>query len=273
MADRFRVGAVSYLNTKPLVRHLTELCPAIDLVLEVPSRLAVDLAEGRLDVGLIPSVEYYRGRDYSIVPGVSIASFGPVMSVKLCSKVPFEEIRTVALDEGSRTSVALMKILLGELFGVDPATEPFPLRRPVSELATDAFLIIGDRAMLVADGEYPYILDLGYEWSRWTGLPFVFAFWSVRAGVELPQAVLDAFVQAKERGRKEIAEIAAVESARLGIDEVRCRFYLEHVIRHDLGPAEIAGLERFHQLAAARGLVPEGGGSVFHGSGHLAESR
>ena len=273
MARRYRVGAVSYLNTKPLVRHLPRLCDQIDLVLEVPSRLAVDLAAGRLDVGLIPSIEFFRAEKYGIVPGASISSFGPVMSVKLCSKVPFKDVRTVALDEGSRTSIALMKILLGELFDVDPATQPFLLRQSPKEMDTDACLIIGDRAMKVADGDYPYTLDLGYEWSRWTGLPFVFAFWSVADGVTLPPNVVAAFAEAKELGRREIPEIARTESARLGLDETQCRYYLENVIRHDLGPAEVAGLERFYQLAVDRGLAPQGVGRVLQSLGSLAESR
>lgn len=269
---RLRVGAVSYLNTKPLIHHLTELAPQIDLVLEVPSRLAHDLSEGRLDIGLIPSIEYFRGGSYTIVPGVSIASFGPVLSVKLCSRKPFDEIRSVALDEGSRTSIALMRILLAELFDTSPTTEPFPLRREVNETDADAVLLIGDRAMKVADGEFPFTLDLGYEWSRWTGLPFVFAFWSVREGVEVSGAVLDAFVRAKDLGRREISAIVPTEAARLGIDETRCRFYLESVIRHDLGPREIAGLERFRELAIEHGLAPEGAKCVFHGSRDLAKS-
>lgn len=270
---RLRVGAVSYLNTKPLIRHLSELAPRIDLVLEVPSRLARDLAEGRLDVGLIPSIEYFRAPGYSIVPGVSISSFGPVLSVKLCSRTPFEEIQSVALDEGSRTSIALMRILLARLFGVSPATEPFPLGGDLDKTKTDAILLIGDRAMKVAEGEFPFTLDLGYEWSRWTGLPFVFAFWCVRDGIELPDDVLKAFVRAKELGRRDIPAIVAAEAARLGIDETRCRFYLESVIRHDLGVREIAGLERFRELAIEHGLAPQGAQCVFHGVRDLAASR
>ncbi len=272
-STKWRVGAVSYLNTKPLIRHLPELAPEIDLLLEVPSRLATSLAEGKLDVGLIPSIEFFRGKNYTILPGASISSFGPVMSVKLCSKVPFAKIQSVALDEGSRTSIALMTILLRHLFSVRPSMVPFPLRQGPAEMTTDACLIIGDRAMKVADGAYPFTLDLGYEWSRWTGLPFVFAFWSVRAGVEIPESVAEAFVKAKEQGRKEIAAIVADESKRLGIDEARCHHYLENVIRHDLGSPEMAGLERFYELALEEGLAPEGVQCVFHGSGNLAASR
>lgn len=267
---RLRVGAVSYLNTKPLIAHLAELSPSIDLRLEVPSKLADDLAAGRLDIALIPSIEYFRHPGYSIVRGVSIASFGPVLSVKLCSRVPFERISSVALDEGSRTSVALTRILLDELFDVRPAASPLPLESDYRKESADAVLLIGDRAMKVRDGTFPYMLDLGYEWSRWTGLPFVFAFWAARAGLAVSDEVASVFVRAKEMGRREIPEICRRESLRLGLDEVQCRYYLESVIRHDLGPEELAGLDRFRQTAIERGLAPEGASCVFNGD--LAES-
>lgn len=270
---RLRVGAVSYLNTKPLIEHLPALAPEIDLILEVPSRLASDLAAGRLDVGLIPSIEYFRAGKYTILPGASIASYGPVLSVKVFSKVPFEKIQTLALDEGSRTSIALTDILLHHLFDAHPATEPLPLRADLSQVKTDAVLLIGDRAMRVRDGAFPYTLDLGYEWSRWTGLPFVFAFWAVADGVTVPEKTQQAFLKAKELGRPAIPEITRTEAARLGLDETQCRYYLQHVIRHDLGPDELEGLTRFAELAAERGLAPEGAACVFHSSEHFAESR
>src|SRR5688572_18526243 len=102
-----RVGAVNYLNTKPLIENLSAFAPDTRLSLEVPSRLATQLAAGELDVALIPVVEYFRAGTYSIVSDVAIASRGPVLSVTLFSRVPWKEIRSVALDEGSRTSAAL----------------------------------------------------------------------------------------------------------------------------------------------------------------------
>lgn len=269
---KLRVGAVSYLNTKPLIAHLPELAPEIELVLEVPSKLAEDLRGGKLDVGLIPSIEYFRAGNYAIIPGVSIASHGPVISVKLFSKLPIEKIRTLSLDAGSRTSIALTDVLLHNLFDIHPETRPLAMDASAGDIPTDAVLLIGDRAMRVPYGAFPYTLDLGYEWSRWTGLPFVFAFWAVAEGVEVPPRVQQAFVQAKALGRPEIPEIARREAERLGLDEIRCRYYLEHVIRHDFGPEELEGLTRFAQLAAARGLAPEGASCVFHGCEHFAES-
>lgn len=269
---RWRVGAVSYLNTKPLIHGLDRLAPEIDLILEVPSRLASELASGRLDIALIPSIEYFRGDGYTILPDISIASRGPVMSVKLCSRVPFASIKTVALDEGSRTSVGLTRVLLKHLFSVEPTTREFRLDQDIHAQEGDAVLVIGDRAMRIAEGEFPFTLDLGYEWSRWTGLPFVFAFWAVRPGVRVPARVRKAFVQAKMQGREHIPQIARVEAARLGLDETQCRYYLERSIRHDLGAAELEGLERFARLAGELELIPQGARCVFHGSADLAAS-
>jgi chorismate dehydratase len=271
--NKIRVGAVNYLNTKPLIAHLPELTPQIELVLAVPSQLADDLESGQLDVALIPTVEYFRSGRYTIVPDVSISSCGPVLRVKLCSRVPFGQIRSLALDEGSRTSIALATILLQELFEVAPTTVPLPLDISPTDVESDAFLVIGDRAMRLVDGNSPYVLDLGYEWSRWTGLPFVFAVWAVAPGVVLPTRIRQAFVRAKELGRREIPAICRREAARLGIDEIRCRYYLEHVIRHELGPDELAGLERFRELLVQYHLAPEGVSCVFHGDGRLAARR
>ena len=122
-----RVGAVNYLNTKPLVERLTDFAPNVDLSLDLPSRLADQLAAGDLDVGLIPVVEFFRGDNYRFVENVAIGSRGPVLSVTLFSKVPWAEIRTVALDEGSRTSAALTQILLRKRYGVTPAVETLPI--------------------------------------------------------------------------------------------------------------------------------------------------
>src|SRR5262245_53829863 len=112
MRQRIRVGAVNYLNTKPLIWNLAVASTTIDLRLDVPSRLADQLAAGELDVALIPVIEYFRGVNYSIIPNIAIASRGPVLSVTLFSRVNWQEIRSVALDEGSRTSSALTRILL-----------------------------------------------------------------------------------------------------------------------------------------------------------------
>src|SRR6516165_10882105 len=140
MDQAVRVGAVNYLNTKPLICDLERLAPHAELVLEVPSRLADLLAEGRLDVALIPVIEYFRAGAYSVVPGLSIASNGPVLSVTLFSRVPWAGIRRVALDEGSRTSAALAQILLRRRHGVRPEIVPLPLDQAAEDVDADAVL-------------------------------------------------------------------------------------------------------------------------------------
>lgn len=249
-----RVGAVAYLNSKPLYERLTEFAPNVELSLDLPSRLADQLSAGEIDVGLIPVAEYFRGNDYSFVPNVAVGARGPVLSVTLFSKVPWGEIRTVALDEGSRTSVALTQILLRKRYGVRPEIEQLPIDADPEELDTDAVLLIGDRAMRACLPGFRYAYDLGEEWTDWTGLPMVFAVWAVRAGVELGDTSA-AFKRAKEYGLAHAGEIAAREAPLLGLDAGFCRRYLSNVIRYDLGPAELAGMRKFRELCEECGLA------------------
>ncbi|MBA4189340.1 MAG: hypothetical protein C0467_15190 [Planctomycetaceae bacterium] len=256
MSTKLRVGAVNYLNSKPLVERLSEFASNIDLSLDLPSRLADQMAAGDLDVGLIPVVEFFRGDGYTFIPNIAIASRGPVLSVTLFSRVPWAEIRSVALDEGSRTSAALTKILLRTRHGLNPRFEQLPIDAPAEQVKTDAVLLIGDRAMRACLPDHRYAYDLGEEWTAWTGLPMVYAVWAVRGGVELGTAERG-FQKAKEYGLSRAGAIAQREAPELGLDAGFCRRYLETVIRYDLGAAELAGLRRYHELAAELGLAPE----------------
>ena len=152
MASVIRVGAVSYLNAKPLYYRLCELAPEVRLTMDVPSLLAEQLADGELDVALIPSVEFLRGagRGYEIIPGIAIAARGPVRSVKLFSRVPWARVDRLALDAGSRTSQVLARIWLDAAHGVRPSrVEELPLGVSALESTADAVLVIGDQAMRV----------------------------------------------------------------------------------------------------------------------------
>lgn len=271
MVRRIRVGAVNYLNSKPLVEGLAGFAPEIELSFDLPSRLADRMAVGELDVGLIPVVEFFRAGTYSFVPNIAIASRGPVLSVTLFSRVPWADIRTVALDTGSRTSSALTQIVLRMRYGVTPQVEPLPLDLPADDLTTDAVLLIGDRAMRACLPGFAYAYDLGQEWADWTGLPMVYAAWAVRDGVELGDTEA-AFHKAKALGLSRAGQIAAREAPALGLDAGFCRRYLDTVIRYDLGPRELAGLRRYYELARDLGLAPEGVSLDRHRP-HLAESR
>lgn len=257
-----RVGAVSYLNSKPLVEGLAELAPAAEIVLDYPSRLADDLADGLLDVALVPSIECLRHPDYEIVSDACVATHGPVLSVKLYSRVPPSEIRRLALDDGSRTSAVLARLLLAERHAIEPELEPLPLGRPIEATDADAVLMIGDRAIHPPQEAFYTTWDLGEEWFKWTGLPFVFALWAARSGSELGE-VATALGKARDLGRERVAQIAQREAPLLGIPEQTAFDYFTKHLQFRLGPAERRGLQLFFELAAKRHLVPEGGDLVY----------
>ncbi len=255
--QKLRVGAVNYLNTKPLVYDFERFAPQAELVFDYPSRLADDLAAGRLDVALIPSIEFFHDPTYTIVSNACIACRGPVLSVKLFSRGPIEKIRTLALDEGSRTSVALVRILLGERFGISPELEKLPLEATLADTSTDAVLLIGDRAIHSSGGRFEVVWDLGDEWCRWSELPFVFAMWVARAGADL-EGLEAALAQARDAGVAHLDEIAAREAAPLGLTRPQCLSYLRDNLYFYLGPREQRGLELFYHKAAQLGLAPAG---------------
>jgi chorismate dehydratase len=268
MTATVRIGAVTYLNTKPLIHDLEELAPDAELVLDVPSRLAEQLDQGQLDVALIPVIEYFRAASYRIVPGIAIASNGPVLSVTLFSRVPWPQIRRVALDAGSRTSAALTQILLRSRYGVAPEVVPLPLSAAAEESDADAVLLIGDRAMRACLPGFAHAYDLGQEWHNWTGLPFVYAVWAVRDGCDLGP-VEAALHEAKRRGCASIGPIAHQEAPRLGLDGGFCRRYLATIIRFDLGPREQAGLHHYYMLACELGLARRGVSLSYYGQREL----
>jgi chorismate dehydratase len=271
MTSPVRIGAVNYLNTKPLIYELATLAPNAELILDVPSRLADLLADGMLDVALIPAIEYFRAGSYSIVPNIAIASRGPVLSVTLFSKTPWAGIRRVALDEGSRTSAALTQILLRRRQGVAPEIVPLPMDRTAEEADADAVLLIGDRAMRACLPGFAHAYDLGQEWHDWTGLPFVYAFWAVRGGADLGD-VAGALLEAKRRGCDRIGIIAHEEAPRLGLDAGYCRRYLQSIIQFDFGPREQAGLQHYYKLACELGLAQRGINLEYYRRAHLAQS-
>ncbi len=253
--SRVRIGAVTYLNARPLIAALPELAPQWELVLDHPSRLADALAAGRLDVGLVPSIEFARGRDYTIVSDACIACEGPVRSVRLYGRVPIAEVRTLALDEGSRTSAALTRILLRRQFGVTPKMEPLPIGAAIETSPADAVLLIGDRGMTAAAGRFEFVWDLGQQWSEWTGLPFVFAMWVARPGPDLP-GIGEVLSAARDEGLRQLPQIARREAASVGISEQDCLDYLGKNLNFHFGPRQRRGLERFYELAAEEGLAP-----------------
>lgn len=254
-----RIGAVSYLNTKPLVNQLASFAPRAEVIFDLPSRLADQLAAGKLDVALIPSVEYFQNPEYAIISDACIGCRGPVLSVKLLSRVPMEKIRTLALDEGSRTSVALVRILLKERYGLSPHLLPFPLGVAAENVEADAVLMIGDRAMHPPAG-FAEEWDLGDEWCRWAELPFVFAMWVARKELLSQLGEIEiALGRARDEGLSHLEEIARREAAGVGLTHEQCLSYLKDNLYFYLGPRERRGLELFREHATRLGLAPESG--------------
>jgi chorismate dehydratase len=267
-----RIGAVNYLNSKPLIDGLQRLAPEIELSCDLPSRLADSLAAGRLDVALIPSIEYFHRQNYQIVSDACVACRGPVLSVKLHFRVPPAQVRRLALDEGSRTSAVLAQILFREQLGVSPNCESLPIGCGTDDTDADAVLLIGDRAMasrerrvgsnetsgssLPAPCSFLETWDLGDRWCRWTGLPFVFAMWVARPGVDI-SAVETVLAETRDRGVTHLDEIAAAEAPLLGIDAECARNYLRDNLHFVLTESEIRGLQRFGQLCQKHGFVSE----------------
>lgn len=259
---RIRIGAVNYLNSKPLIEGLAELAPEADLILDYPSRLADELARGTLDVALIPSIACLLNPCYEIVSDACVATQGAVLSVKLFSRVPPRRIRRLALDAGSRTSATLVQILLAERYSVFPELEPLPLEQSMQATSADAILLIGDRAIPAPAEPFAAIWDLGTEWTELTGLPFVFAMWATRAGTDLG-AVEAALSAARDRGLKNLVPIGRREAPLLGLDQQITIDYLTRNLYYRLGGAERRGLKRFYELAVRYDLAPGGIDLVF----------
>jgi chorismate dehydratase len=249
-----RIGAVRYLNAWPLTFCLPRLAPAARIVTDLPSRLADALAAGRLDVALVPSIEYLRNPGSTIVSDACIASEGPVRSIKLYSRVPLEEIGRLALDEGSRTSAALARIWLRERFGLAPVVEPLPIGAEAGDSAADAVLLIGDRGMRPLAGKFLRVWDLGQEWTRWTGLPFVFAMWVAQPGAAW-EAGDELLAAARDEGLTRLAEIARQAAPGVGIPEADCLCYLRDHLTFRLAARQRQGLELFYDLARGHGLA------------------
>jgi predicted solute-binding protein len=244
-----RISAVSYLNTWPLVWGFLH-GPGrglFDFRFDLPAQCAEALATGAAEIGLVPCAELDRlGLDF--LPDLGIACDGPVRSILLVSKRPFGEIRTLAADSGSRTSVALARIVLAERYGCQPAITRCLPRLDDMLAERDAALIIGDPALHLDPEKLPYrTLDLGAEWVGWTGLPMVFAVWAGRAEALSAQAGA-AFVASYDWGVSHVDEIVRRAAAERGFGEALAREYLTRHIVYELSARHLRGLELFRGM-------------------------
>lgn len=250
-----RLGAVSYLNTKPLVYGLEAYPDRFDVRFDVPAKCAELLHDNRVDLGLIPTIEYLRG-EYAIVPGISIASYGDVATVAVFTRKPIDRVKTLALDLSSRTSVALTQVLCAKRWGIAPRFTPAEPDLETMLQKADAALVIGDPAFEIVPANHQVTkLDLGCEWTALTGLPFVYAMWVGRPGVASPEQcrLLQA---ARDRGVADLEVIAKqVGGGDAGLEH-RALTYLRDNLKYGLGETERAGLRRFYELASEIAVVP-----------------
>ena len=260
---RLRISAISYLNTAPLMWDFEhgEAGRDFDISYTLPSNCARSLADGTADIGIIPAAAYSEIPDLRVLPEVAIASRRAVRSILLVSKVPVAQIRTIALDTSSMTSVALTKVLFEKwLGGGRTFTAMAPdIDRMLAE--HDAGLLIGDPALMVDRSRY-HTIDLAEEWIRHTGKPFVFAFWAVRnnalretsASPDLPAV----FQNSRDHGLEpaNLNAIAREWSPRLGISESQVRAYLTENIHYQLDAGCLDGLRLFYRYAAEIGALP-----------------
>jgi chorismate dehydratase len=259
-----RIGGIDYLNALPLTRYLEAGGdPPLEVFNHVPSILADSLRSGALDVALVPVVEYLARPEYRVVPGICIASYGEVRSIRLFYRRPIAELRRIGLDECSRTSVLLTKLLCRGLWRVAPefrAVSPAQACRALEEAggrreengagfdgaaACDALLLIGDAALCARPSPAWEAVDLGTVWTSWTGLPFVYAFWVWRGQGRPVEGLERRLHEAKAKGRARIDDIVRERSSILGIEPADCLHYLSRVIQYDLEPLQVQGLLEF----------------------------
>jgi predicted solute-binding protein len=250
-----RLGAVGYLNARPLVHQLNPL--AFEVLFDVPSVCFRRLANGEIDLGLIPSITYADRPGLGVVPGVGILSDGPVASVAIFTRQPMDRIRTLALDTSSRTSVALTQILCARVFDVSPNFLAHPPDLPAMLEASDAALLIGDPA-LFADHQQlgAEKIDLGETWANWTGLPFVWAFWAGPLDLDvITPAVVQDLQRARDAGVAASDAIAAAYCADTPARQPLAQRYLRENIQYNLDERGLQGFQRFCREAAASGII------------------
>ena len=254
---RPRVSVVKYLNTVPLIWGMLkgDQQEKYDLDFTTPAKCADDLARREAAVGIVPSIEYQRMVRLRVLPGCSIASKETVRSVLLLSKVPIEKVETVALDNSSRTSAALVRVLLQKFYSRPLTAAPADPEPEKMLQNADAALLIGDPALTFDSGRL-LVYDLAAEWKKFTGLPFVFAVWAGHEDAGLGSFRAD-FEASRDYGLAHVDDIAREHAPRLGLTPEAVKVYLTENIDYSLDEENREGLELFYRLAHEIDLIPE----------------
>jgi len=249
--EPIRVACVGYVNARPLIAGLEDE-PGVRLSLHVPAKLLGTLERGEADVALLPVIDYQRLPGLRVLPVGGIGCDGHTLTVRLFSHVPFDRVATLACDEDSHTSVALARVLLERMYGVRP--EFRPLGR-ASGAPDEARLLIGDKVICEEPVGFEHQLDLGDVWRRHTGLPFVFAVWCARDGVDLGD-LPDVLTRAKQRGLADVRPIVERHAVPRGWPAGVALQYLTVHLKYDVGPRQLEAIRLFHRLAAEHGVIP-----------------
>jgi len=257
-----RVSAISFLNTAPLLWDFEHGAPRPKFRLEytVPSACAEQLRAGAADVGIIPVAAYHAIPDLVVIPDVAIATKRTVRSIVLVSKVPMDEIHSVAADTSSRTSVLLAKLLFRKWHGGDREFTAMAPDLGAMLARCDAALLIGDPALTISRSQY-LIYDLAEEWRRLTGRPFVFAFWAIRreALAQAPPDLAGIFQRSRDHGLEpgNLAQLGREWAPRVGLSEAEVVRYLTENIDYSLDAENLAGMELFFRYAAEAELLAQ----------------
>lgn len=270
-----RVGRIPYINCYPVYGAIDTGIVRLDaeLVTGVPSDLNAKMARGQLDVSVVSAIEYARASErYLLLPDLAISCDGPVRSVLLLSKVPAPELggRRVMVSRSSMTSVALLELLFDNVWHARPDFVPGDAElTDVAHFANeehDARLVIGDAALVLGSPRptphaprYPFVYDLGAEWKRWTGLPFVFAVWVAQrsTSVDRALAVHATLIESRAWGLQHLDQLAERAARSSGVETGACREYLSG-LDYGLSYPHLAGLTNFFNRLVEVGRVPDG---------------
>jgi chorismate dehydratase len=265
---RLRISAISYLNTAPLMWDFeheplrAQLAEQFDVTYTIPSACAEALRSGTADIGVIPAAAYATIPGLVVLPGVAIASQRAVRSILLVSHKPLEEVKRVALDTSSMTSVALCKVLLAKWMGGQREYSPMAPDLDAMLASCDAALLIGDPALVVNRSNYATVIDLAEEWRNRTGKLFVFAFWAVRedaiADAGTVPELAEVFQRSRDHGleKESLQRIASEWAPRLGMSVSDVTSYLTVNIHYSLDEPCQEGLRLFYSYAKDCGALP-----------------
>ena len=246
-----RLGSVSFVNARPLIYGL-DTHPEVQLTLDIPANLLDGLRASRFDVALLPVIDYQRMEGLTLLPAAGIGSDGHTLTVRIFSRTPIGQIRTLACDPDSHTSVALARIVLARAYQLHP--EFVELRRD-GNVTHDAQLLIGDKVICEEPAGYPHQLDLGEAWKDLTGMPFVFAAWMGRAAAISPFAD-ETLRRAKRDGLAHVDEIVQRYAIPRGWPAPIAREYLTRYLQFDIAEPQLDAIRTFHRFAAEEGIIP-----------------